>query len=217
MSTRAAAVRAGLAVAFVATATTHAAVITFAGPAPQSGTGFGNVLNVLTLQNPESESGSVLWNGTTDVLTGNATPTSQTRTAAQLAAAGITSTSTLGVVFNLNETGSNPSLTVQGFTVRFLSPTGATLFDAVATGSQTLTALNPGTGGSGFLWNITLTPTEQATFFSNPANRIGIIVSPNSPITGTDGGPDNFYLIPSPGAATVLAMAAALGARRRRR
>lgn len=190
------------------------ATITYSGPINQPGTGFGNVLNVLTLQNTPSELGSVLWNGTTNVLTGNAMNQSTTRTAAQINAAGISASSQLGLVFNINETGGAADVTLQGFTVRFLSPTGATLFDAVQTGSQVLTAVNQGTGGAGHLFNISLSGAESAQFFGNANNRIGLIVG--TAILNTDDGPENFFLVPAPGTAGLL-MVAAVSLRGRRR
>jgi hypothetical protein len=194
-----------------------AATIGFFGPSADQGTGFGAVLNVLSLQGNPNESGSVLWNGTQDVLTGDAANQSRTRTVSELTAAGITATSTLGVVLNLNEPGANSDVTLQGFTVRFFSPTGATLFDAVRVETQVLMPVNQGTGGAGHLFNVLLTPAESAAFFANPANRIGIEVSSATPILNSQGGPDNFYLVPAPGA-SILALAACgvLGRRRKR-
>ena len=58
----------------------QAAYITFNNEVIEDrGTGFGNVLQTLALQqhsNATTESGSVLWNGTSDVLGGDAKPQS---------------------------------------------------------------------------------------------------------------------------------------------
>src|SRR5687767_12055524 len=55
-----------------------AAVVTFKGASPDNGTGFGSILNILSLQNRPEESGSVIRQSGADVLTGDATNTSQT-------------------------------------------------------------------------------------------------------------------------------------------
>src|SRR4026208_764263 len=76
-------------------------VLTNAGPSPDNGTGFGNVVNILTLQlggAGAGESGSVTPG---PVLSGDAKNTSQCATVAQLLAEGINQTN-LGFVFNLN-------------------------------------------------------------------------------------------------------------------
>src|SRR5437868_6932018 len=127
----------------IATATTsRAAYIDFHGLTTGStGTGFGHVLGILTLQdnNPGAdnlEAGSVVWNGTKDVYgtVGGGIDTksqlSQTRTVSEMAAQGIND-SNLTVVLNLAQQGSNDALNVHNFTLRFQDASGATLFDAM--------------------------------------------------------------------------------------
>ena len=71
----------------------------------ESGAGFGNILNLLSLQ-PEGsttfESGSVLWDGSQDILLGDAKSTSQTQTASTLLANDIIA-GAFALVFNINE------------------------------------------------------------------------------------------------------------------
>src|SRR5262245_50205789 len=82
-------------------AISHAAFIDFHGDTTNStGTGFGHVLGVLTLQDASPhadnlEAGSVVWNGSTDVYgtigggIDTKTQLSQTRTVSELSAEGI--------------------------------------------------------------------------------------------------------------------------------
>ena len=73
----------GMAVALCVYVSTASALgIGLIGPVSDSGTGFGNVSNILTLQNPsfpgDTEIGSVSWNGSADVLSNDAKNTSNT-------------------------------------------------------------------------------------------------------------------------------------------
>jgi hypothetical protein len=197
----------------LSTSAAHADLI-FAGPRDQMGTGFGNVLNVLSLQSRPSESGSVLRQGGVDVLTGDATNQSATRSVAELLAAGVDA-SNLGVVFNINEPGSSPQVTLQQFQLVFTDNTGNTLFTQNWTGPLTLEPANQGTGGAGYVFDINLTPAQAQQLFSDPTNRIGLAVT--TPILGSMGGPENFYLVPGPAGAAVGFIALAGAARRRRR
>src|SRR5437016_5500777 len=86
-----------------------------------TGTGFGSITSILSVQNNGTEQGAVVWNGSSDVGasysggtgTGSYTvggandasigpPHSSTVTGAQLYAAGITSQSSLGIIFQVN-------------------------------------------------------------------------------------------------------------------
>lgn len=111
-------------------------VLTNQGPQDQGGTGFGAVINILTLQLPggpgPSESGSVTPTGTT----GNATNTSQCVTVQQLLDAGIDQNN-IAFVFNLNQTGGDPLVHLDDFTVHFYDAAGNILFSAsTAAGSE---------------------------------------------------------------------------------
>lgn len=211
----------------------QAAYITFSNEIVEdTGTGFGNVLSVLALQQHGSattEAGSVLWNGSADVLGGDAKPQSQTVTVAQLAANGFDS-SNLIVILNLNQTGSHPELDVHSFTMRFYtSVDGSSYFDAVYdindvwnTGSTL--GLSPegnglGTGQAGYAFRVIFEGTESADFFANAAHRIGALV--DTPIDNeANAGPENFYMgdadisqvipIPEPATLAVLLLTGSL-------
>ncbi len=196
----------------------QAAYITFQDEfVEENGTGFGNVLNTLTLQQQGSattEAGSVLWDGTNDVLSGDAKPQSQTVTVAQLTAEDFNA-SNLIIILNLNQTGSDPWLDLHSFTVRFYtSVDGSSYFDAPYTGSTL--ALTPegnglGTGQAGHVFRITFEGTQGDVFFGNDDHRIGVLV--DTPIDNqANSGPDNFYIgdadvnhvVPEPGTAGLI-------------
>jgi len=167
-------------------------VLTNAGPSPDNGTGFGNVVNILTLQlggAGAGESGSVTPG---PVLSGDAKNTSQCATVAQLLAEGINQTN-LGFVFNLNQTAGDPTMHLDDFTVHFYDSSGNLLFSAsTAAGSEVEYSLfEQGTGGSGFVFTLSgITPAQLAAFFSNPNNCIGAEAAISD---GVDDGPENFY------------------------
>src|SRR4051794_36110132 len=89
----------------------------------------GSLLTLLTVQASPTESGSVVWNGTTDIRAGNATPQSFTRSVAELKAIGAEGNS-FGLVLSGAEAPGSPSVTLPKFTMRFFAADGSKLFDA---------------------------------------------------------------------------------------
>ena len=169
------------------------------------GTGYGNVLQTLALQttgSADTESGSVLWDGATDVLAGDATSQSQTITVADLTAKGFDATNLI-VILNLSQTGSHPELDLHDFTMRFYtSLDGSSYFDALYertdprnTGSTL--GLTPqggmGVGQAGHVFRVNFEDAEAATFFANHAHRLGTLVQTPMDNEANDG-PDIFYM-----------------------
>lgn len=158
----------------------------------QGGTGFGAVVNILTLQLQGGpgpvEFGSI---SPPDVETGDAQNTSQCATVAQLTAEGITA-GNLAFVFNINQTGGDPLVHLDDWTLNFYSSTGVLLFTASTPGNQEVDYLMvaQGTGGAGYLFLLSGVDAQLAAFFLDPANCIGSSASVSG---GVDDGPENFY------------------------
>jgi hypothetical protein len=214
----------------------QAGTITFTGiQVDLNGTGFGNVLNLLSVQNTDSEFGSVLWNGAADVLTDNATNTSKTQTAAVMQSVGIGST--FSAIYNGNEPGNASSSTLHGFKLHFQGADGSSLFDLLYTAPAGGLSISDfgGTGQAGWIFAVSLAGNEAAQFFGNGANRVGMSIDRDEAIGDVAGGAENFFLhhgtdgpssggggepTPEPGSIAVwmiAALAAIQGARVRRR
>ena len=200
---------------------TSAAVITMdAGPFPPKGTLSGDGLSLLVLQDSGStrdgrEAGSVLWNGTGDVRSGEAKNESVTRTASALTSAGVDATN-FGIVFHSSQA-ANQALDLNEFTLRFAEADGDTLFDATYTATPQTRRLS---GKKDFSFHVQLTPEEAASFFGNGSNRLGMLVT--DPIANVaSGGPDRFFVfattpIPEPAAMSIVTLAAGVLTLRRR-
>ncbi|HEV2827366.1 MAG TPA: PEP-CTERM sorting domain-containing protein [Pyrinomonadaceae bacterium] len=164
------------------------------GPNDQSGTGFGTVINILTLQvgkDQESETGSV----TPDGITGDAKQTSACVTVQELLDAGINQDN-IAFVFNLNQQGTPDDMTLHldSWRVNFYDSAGNVLFfaDIDAESVDDYTVIEQGTGQSGYLFTISgVTATEWANFFADPDNCIGAEALISG---GVNDGPENFYV-----------------------
>ena len=196
--------------------------IGFVGSVSDSGTGFGNISNILTLQSNGSETGSVAWNGSSDVLSGDAKNTSQTWLFSDIIAKGITNASELGIVYNVNQEGKDSALNTNliNFSLRvYNNSTGAPGIlagtipdgDSAAFGSPNVyPPIAQGTGGAGYLFDL-LSGYEiaLAPYFSSPsAFRLGMSGS----IDLSNDGPENFFFakisgvtpVPEPGTLLLL-------------
>ena len=201
--------------------TAQAAPLSIAGTLVSDGTrdftgsGFGVVLPVLTLQCSQGggcdEMGGIGWSGSADfsfdTVTGTGTggdpdgvvslgaPHSQTYTFQQLINAGITSTSNLGIVFNVNETGSNPGTVLMDVRLGVYQVATGTWVLQTGTCSGTnpncpgpFPVTQQGQGGDGYLFIVN--GVDLSTYFANPtAYRVGLWAD----IDGTDDGPEDFY------------------------
>jgi hypothetical protein len=124
-------------------------------PEDFNGTGLGDVNTILTISSPGSstfESGSVAFGDVTsgDVKTGDSQ--TQTRTLGDL---GVTSASSLRVVFNALEPGSEAnSVTLADLVLNIYSPTGTVLFTSGAFTPVTFNDTLTGAGNSGFVFGL---------------------------------------------------------------
>jgi len=136
-------------------------------PVDFSGTGLGAVNTVLTIQSPGStstESGSVAWDGSADVLSGDVkTGASQTLTRT-LGDLGVLSADSLRVVFNASEPGNGANgITLDSLTFSAYAPTtGGLIFSASLLAPVTYANTFLGAGNSGFVFG--LTSSEAAAF-----------------------------------------------------
>lgn len=185
-------------IAFAAT-TSHATII---GGTLQNlqGTGLGAVNTILTLQSPgntTTETGSVAWNGSGDVRTGDFQPGASQTLTRTIGGAGITSASNLRLVFNPVEpqNAADSSINLNNLVLSFFSSTGATLFSSGAFSARTFNATDAGTGNAGFVFQLDAVQAAaaQAAAFTGGTfsqNRIGLSAS----LSNATGGPDTFLI-----------------------
>jgi hypothetical protein len=160
----------------------------------ESGTGFGNVANLLTLQNTGEEHGAITPSGGT---TDSVKDTSRIYSVAELKALGLTPDN-LALVFNINEPGAVPASMVDllTFGLNFFNSSGTPILSEVDCKNCTENGIglapvaSNGTGTAGYV--LTYSNTGMlATFFANDTNLLGATAS----IRGSAAGPENFYLI----------------------
>jgi len=166
-----------------------------------TGQGFGTLYNLLVLHNNGTETGAVAPTnasplpsgfGTCSVkggvdLCGDATNSSDVVTAADLAALGITSFSQLGLLYNVNQQGSdlNTYLTATpAFTLYFYNSSGNLLGSDSYTPGQTAfpPTSNNGQGTAGWLFKV----NDASITFSQIAN-IGMSGTVGNANSGADG------------------------------
>lgn len=168
----------------------QAALIYLAGET-SSGTGLGNVTTVLTVASPNSsssEAGSVIWDGSADVKTGdvNASQT-QTRSLSEL---GLSNSADMRVVFNATEPAGN-SINLTNLILYLFSLDGTKLFQSGTFTSISFPSTETGTGSSGFVFG--LDPADivnAASAFTTATNRVGLLAT----ATDATGGQETFYL-----------------------
>jgi hypothetical protein len=196
------AMHAGLAAALLVGAGGANASLVLLGDIDLTGTGLGAVPTVLTLNstaNTTTELGSVAWNGTADVTTGNTQAITQTQT---IASAGATAASNLRIVFNANEggTAANNPITLNSLVMTIYSPTGTSLFTAnllpagTAETPISLTSTLTGIGRAGYVFGLNAeeAAAAQTTAFAGAFqnNRIGLSAS----LSNVNTGPETFFV-----------------------
>lgn len=181
-----------------------------------SGTGLGSVTTVLTiasLANSSDETGSVIWNGTSDAKTGdvNASQT-QTRSLSEL---GLPSSDNLRVVFNVAEPAADSSIQLTNLILYVFSLDGTKLFQSGGFTPITFPNTDTGTGSSGFVFGLDAADIFLAApAFSTATNRVGLLAT----ATDATGGQETFYLaltansggpgtnVPEPGTIAILGL-----------
>lgn len=188
----------------IAAAAVFLAVLTFASTAradvvylginPATGSGIGAVATILSIHNTDFESGSVAWDGSDDVTTGDiaAMGNTQTRTLAEL---GVTTNgSQLRVIFNINETGNQTADTsfvhLQSLTFNIFDNAGNLVGTFSFAGGPLELNQSSGIGGSGHLFGLdaaqALELTGLITLHGAENLRIGLDASVGCPEGGTD-------------------------------
>ncbi|MFL1463547.1 PEP-CTERM sorting domain-containing protein [Roseococcus sp. DSY-14] len=173
------------------------AALVLLGQGEIGGTGLGTVNTVLTLQRrggATTETGSVSWNGTADVRTGDAqTGASQTQTRT-LGAIGADEANELRIVFNASEPAGG-SINLNSLVLTLYGSNGTSLFTQSLAAGITFTNTNTGTGNSGFIFGLDAAGIAAAgTAFSDPLTRIGLSAS----LSDAQGGQETFYAIAIP-------------------
>ena len=162
----------------------------------QSGTGFGDVSNILTLHHQGTEIGAVSWDGSARVITDDAQNTSKVWLFSDIIAAGITSASDLGIVFNISQTGASDVATLNGFYLDVFDLNGNSVYGTttcVGCGANYAPVQN-GTGGAGYLFTLDAAATAAlAAFFANPSQYY---LGAHGSVGLANGGQENFYFQP---------------------
>lgn len=180
-----------------------------------SGTGFGTVATLITIQAASIESGCVGATSTqigssfnnVGVCTGSGADvgTGASHIGPQpLSAGGVTSAANFAIVFNANQSSGGP-ITITNLQVSFYKPDGTFIWQTTGFSCSPLVNCyfpnsQSGTGSSGFPFNLDATQQAQATaagVFDNTANLVGIAAS----FSGSNGGAETLYLttfVPAP-------------------
>lgn len=169
--------------AFMVSASSSYASLILTNPEDFQGTGLGSVNTILTIQNSGTETGSVSlrvdFNNGEDIITGDAkTGASQTQTRS-FSELGLTSATSLRVVFNAVEPGGDGrSILLEDLELTLYSATGTMLFESGVFTPITFENTLSGTGNSGFVFRLDpdqAAAAQLAAFTGNfSTNRVGL-------------------------------------------
>ncbi len=159
-----------------------------------TGTGFGTVSTLLTLNNQGSNpTGSISRSGGVDVATGNVVPGAVHSSTYSFDTLNITTADQIRLIFNATEPGNaaNNSVRVDALTLSIYSDTGgAALFStSLAAGVLFPTTAN-GIGSVGFIFELDADSVIAAQPFLTGTNRIGL----SSTLSLASAGPDTFFI-----------------------
>ena len=180
-------------------------------PIDFNGTGLGSVNTILTIQSPantDTENGTVVWDGTSDMLSGSnvlsGNSQTQTRTLGDL---GVTSADSLRVVFNAAEPGNAAAagISLESLTFTAYTPTGTGIFSASLLAPIDYADTFTGTGNSGFVFGLT---SAQASSFANAVSASGfsfasIRAGLGASASGATGGHETFFIADAGGVTAV--------------
>ncbi len=177
----------------LAASSSYASLILVA-PENFGGSGLGAVNTILTIQDNPTETGSVIYNGSADVTSGDAkTGASQslTRTISQL---GLTSASSVRVVFNATEPGGD-SISLNNLVLNFYNSSGSVLFSSGAFTPIFFADTFTGTGNSGYVFALDAAQAaaaQTAVFNLSSFGNVRVGLSASASLSA--GGNETFFV-----------------------
>ena len=180
----------------LAASSSYASLILVA-PENFGGSGLGAVNTILTIQNNPTETGSVIYNGSTDITSGDAktgASQSQTRTISEL---GLTNASSLRIVFNAVEP-SGDSIRLDNLVLNFYNSTGSVLFSSGAFTPVSFANTFTGTGNSGSVFALDAAQAAAAqTAVFNLSSFGNVRLGLSASASFSAGGNETFFIAKS--------------------
>lgn len=161
-----------------------------------TGSGFGAVNTVLTLDNTKSgiASGGVAWDGDADDRYGpNTKPGSVHNNAWTFAQLDITDASAIRIILNAVEPGETDtnSITLSNLVLNIYSDAGLLLWDSGPFTSIAFPESETGVGKAGFVFMLDALQAAEAQGFITGTNHLGLFAE----IANASGGPDTFFVL----------------------